>query len=113
MPVRFPLEDVPRWIREHKDYRNWRAAQWLGRARDPEDRKRVSKLYREARLMRKRGLDVVVDHIEPLCSDWVCGLSHSANLRIVYRERNVRKSNGTEHPDLFGYEMQPHQWSLL
>ncbi len=111
---RFHVEaqDVPAWIREHPRL-NYVLAKWLATSPDPVERKRVADIYREARARRARGEDVVVDHIEPLCSDWVCGLHHAANLEIIDDPRNRRKSNGNESLSLIPFEVEPYQRRLL
>ena len=53
----------------------------------------IAGVYRAAYRMRKRGSDVVVDHIVPLHHPHVCGLHCEANLRIIDRLENERKSN--------------------
>jgi 5-methylcytosine-specific restriction endonuclease McrA len=58
--------------------------------------KRVNEIYRGCRILRKRGLDVSVDHIIPLEK----GGAHDAeNLQIIYHEENCRKQNRIDyHP---------------
>ncbi len=107
----FPVEDLPAWINRHPR-RDYLAAKWLGRARTEEGRAAVRAIYREARRRRARGEDVVVDHREPLCSDWVCGLHVIANLRIIGRGPNARKGNGADHPELDLPDPGPHQRTL-
>lgn len=94
--MRFHHWSLPRWILRHRRRDYW-AARYLGRPRDPQDAQAVREIYKAARLLRRSGVNVVVDHIEPLCSDWVCGLSHAANLRIVYHRVNAAKSNAGDH----------------
>lgn len=111
-PCRFDIDVsiLASWLREHPR-RDYILAKILGRSRDPEDRRKVLAIYRQAKRLRALGFDVVVDHIEPLCSDWVCGLHHSANLRIVDAATNKRKGNGADHPEL-DLEYEPHQTRL-
>ena len=76
----------PEWCATHKDFK---------------------RIYDMARVMRKRGFAVHVDHIIPICSDIVCGLHVPWNLTILTEKENLSKSNTwwPDHPfenmDLF------------
>lgn len=109
---RFQGAKLPAWIERHPK-RDYPAALYLGRTRNPGDWYRVKAIYQEAQRLRVRGEDVVVDHIEPLLSPWVCGLHHSANLRTVSRSENARKGNGAEHPVLPLPAWPPYQLPLF
>ncbi len=50
--------------------------------------------------MRRKGFDVHVDHIFPICGDSICGLHVPSNLMIVDAVENVKKSN-VEYPGRF------------
>lgn len=53
----------------------------------------IAKMYRDAKRKRKKGFDVVVDHIVPLSSPYVTGLHCEANLRLMTDKENLAKSN--------------------
>lgn len=57
------------------------------------DTKEIRRIYRERDRRNAHGADVVVDHIVPLVSDYVCGLECHWNMRIVSRAENAAKSN--------------------
>lgn len=69
------------------------------------NRKAIAKIYRRA-----KELGMVVDHIVPLCSEYVCGLHCEANLQLLGEAANIRKGNRYwpdspfENRDLFGLE---------
>ena len=57
------------------------------------DKKAIKAIYKKAYAMRKRGLNVEVDHIYPLKGKTSWGLHIAANLRIVTRAENKAKHN--------------------
>lgn len=59
----------------------------------PQERKDIRDIYDLADQMRSLGLDVAVDHIDPLQSDSICGLHNPYNLRILPTRENLQKSN--------------------
>lgn len=79
-------------------------AAWPDWCSDHPDFKRIYDLAKE---MRKRGVDVHVDHIVPVISKIVCGLHVPWNLTIIPEKENLSKSNTwwPDHPfenlDLF------------
>jgi UDP-N-acetyl-D-mannosaminuronic acid transferase (WecB/TagA/CpsF family) len=57
------------------------------------DRDHMKWLYRVAAAYRQAGESVHVDHIVPLRSKRVSGLHVLANLRLMFAEENLKKSN--------------------
>jgi len=101
------MTDVPKWIarpspqddptkRQRYDrtrryfLRLYRATpRWLTR----EQRAEYYAIFRRMRVRRRRGEDVNVDHIVPLCSPYVCGLNVPWNLEIIPASANNTKKN--------------------
>ncbi len=59
----------------------------------PEELKDLRDVYDLASQLRQRGLDVQVDHTDPITSSKVCGLHTPYNLRILPARENWQKSN--------------------
>ncbi len=58
------------------------------------DHSEIAAIYREAvRLTQATGIEHQVDHIYPLNSPILCGLHVAANLQILTKTENLRKSN--------------------
>lgn len=82
------------------------------------DRDEVRRVYRKCKELRRKGFDVVVDHIVPLSSDIVCGLHWHVNLQIISARQNELKSNlwwpdcPHENLDLFGDPMGVEQYEI-
>lgn len=88
---------------------------WL----DEAQKKQIRAIYRERDRRRKRGENVVVDHIVPVCSPRVCGLMVPWNLELIAYKANEVKSNHwwPGHPnetgDLFpDLQTEPVQYRL-
>lgn len=77
-------------------------------------RKDIAEIYTRAAVMRAAGFDVEVDHVIPLNGTDICGLHCPANLQIIPRLTNQKKSNGHypgathEQLDLFPSGQQTH-----
>lgn len=80
------------WTKRNRSYGAYRAAlrrAAIHRATPPwADLKAIKKIYEEA-----ARLGMVVDHIVPLNSPFVCGLHCEANLQIIPAIDNLKKSN--------------------
>ena len=66
-----------------------REPKWL----TEKDRLLINAIYKEAKALRKGGLNVHVDHIIPLCGDKISGLHVPENLEIVPALDNLLKNN--------------------
>ena len=54
----------------------------------------IRRFYAEAKwLHRVTGKKFHVDHIIPLCNDYVCGLHNEFNLQVLTETENLQKSN--------------------
>ena len=63
---------------------------------------KMAEIYKAASDLRKSTGQVWhVDHIVPLCSDYVCGLHCESNLRVIPGKENLRKNNRV-WPDMPG-----------
>jgi len=61
---------------------------------------KINSFYKLAKIeSEKQGIEIQVDHIVPLKSEIVCGLHCEANLQLLPKPDNVRKSNRT-WPDM-------------
>jgi Skp family chaperone for outer membrane proteins len=85
------------WVKRNKSYMCQRTRLRFAKAMNAvpfwADKKKTQEIYDKARNMRMTGVDVVVDHVVPLVSDFVCGLHWHGNLEIINRIENIRKSN--------------------
>ena len=70
-----------------------KAAEQRSRVGSVEDRTQVNRLRRECKARRAAGEDVRVGHIIPLRHPLVCGLTCSANLKIVSAKEDDRMGN--------------------
>jgi len=58
------------------------------------ERKELQEIYKQcAEINKETGIQHQVDHIIPLCNDYVCGLNVPNNLQIITAEENLRKAN--------------------
>ena len=74
--------------------RNEDRRQALQKATPPwADMNALAAFYDIAKVMRRHGKDVCVDHIVPIKSKAVCGLHTISNLQIIDRSENFRKNN--------------------
>ena len=69
-----------------------REPSWLSE----KDKLLINAIYKEAKVLRKGGLKVHVDHIIPLCGDKISGLHVPENLEIVPALDNLLKNNQWE-----------------
>ena len=74
------------------DKRSLREPKWLSK----EDKSLITAIYKEAKALRKGGLNVHVDHIIPLLGNNVSGLHVPENLEIVSALDNLTKCNKWE-----------------
>ena len=114
---------LPAWLRRRHTNKNTQRGQryylHLWNAQPPwAELPAIRALYREARRRRRAGEQIEVDHIVPLIHPEVCGLHCMANLRIVPRDVNQRKSNHTypgmawQQIDLLDCQIAPPDWDL-
>jgi 5-methylcytosine-specific restriction endonuclease McrA len=87
-----------RWVRANPSRKNAliarRQATKLRATPTWADQTAIRAIYQEAlRLTRETGIPHEVDHIVPLRSALVCGLHVPANLQILTRDANKKKSN--------------------
>jgi 5-methylcytosine-specific restriction endonuclease McrA len=59
----------------------------------PGDEDRISEIYRQSMYLRRKGMQVNVDHIVPIYNKRVCGLHVSWNLQIITQADNAAKGN--------------------
>ncbi len=58
------------------------------------DKEKIAAFYAQAaRLTAETGTPHEVDHIDPLCSDFICGLHNEFNLRVITAKENRVKHN--------------------
>jgi hypothetical protein len=91
-------EETRRWVKANPDRKRAlvarRNAARLKATPLWADPNAIRAIYREAdRLTRETGIKHEVDHIVPLRSPLVCGLHIGANLQVLTREANKKKSN--------------------
>ena len=78
----------------------------------------IRQIYHEMRRARKKGRNVVIDHIVPLSSPLVCGLHNEFNLELIEYSYNEAKSNNwwpmmwNEQTAMFDLLMHPQQLRL-
>ena len=68
------------------------------------DLQKIKDTYKECRQRKLAGEDVVVDHIIPMNSLYVCGLMCEHNLQIITYAENEHKSN-TSWPDMWAEQL--------
>lgn len=91
-------ESYAKWARENKHIVNALNAKRVAtklRATPPwADSEKIREFYRRAaELTQTTGVKHEVDHIYPLQGELVCGLHCAANLQILTKVENIRKSN--------------------
>lgn len=57
----------------------------------------IAGMYELAKLFRRAGINLHVDHIVPLRGKFVCGLHCEDNLQLLSANDNIRKSNKFEY----------------
>lgn len=87
-PDRYAVNVTSRRTAEKRQVASWTRG-------NEEELNKIAKLYVLADELKKayEGIDFHVDHIVPLKSKYVCGLTCSANLEVITAYANVSKGN--------------------